>query len=90
MIEQEGGCEHDPRLVTIVNFTAIAIRRLIKMAKKINAFKNMCEEDQVTLICIVYSLQAYKVIRPQSHDKLTLLKRHFGRLKYNNISIPNL
>ncbi|XP_047526174.1 nuclear hormone receptor HR96 [Pieris napi] len=42
--------KHDPRLVTIVNLTAVAIRRLIKMAKKINAFKNMCEEDQVALL----------------------------------------
>lgn len=44
---QEGGNQHDPRLVTIVNLTAVAIRRFIKMAKKISAFKNMCEEDQV-------------------------------------------
>ncbi|KAJ0170669.1 hypothetical protein K1T71_013441 [Dendrolimus kikuchii] len=46
---KEGG-KHDPRLITIVNLTAIAIRRLIKIAKKINAFKNLCEEDQVALL----------------------------------------
>lgn len=40
----------DPALVDVINLTAIAIRRLIKMAKKINAFKNMCQEDQVALL----------------------------------------
>ncbi|XP_048486645.1 nuclear hormone receptor HR96 [Plutella xylostella] len=45
-----GGGKHDPELIKIVNLTAIAIRRLIKMAKKINAFKNMCEKDQVALL----------------------------------------
>lgn len=44
---QDGNGKHDPMLITIVNLTAVAIRRLIKIAKKINAFKNMCEEDQV-------------------------------------------
>lgn len=40
----------DPALVDVINLTAVAIRRLIKMAKKINAFKNMCQEDQVALL----------------------------------------
>lgn len=40
----------DHRLLDIINLTAIAIRRLVKMAKKINAFKNMCQEDQVALL----------------------------------------
>lgn len=47
---KEAAGKHDPRLITIVNLTAIAIRRLIKIAKKINAFKNLCEEDQVALL----------------------------------------
>lgn len=34
----------------VINLTAIGIRRLIIMAKKINAFKNMCQEDQVALL----------------------------------------
>lgn len=42
--------ETDPALVNVINFTAAVIRRLIKMAKKINAFKNMCQEDQVALL----------------------------------------
>lgn len=40
----------DPQLLKIINLTAIAIRRLIKMSKKINAFKNMCQEDQLALL----------------------------------------
>lgn len=40
----------DPQLLKIINLTAIAIRRLIKMSKKINAFRNMCQEDQVALL----------------------------------------
>lgn len=39
-----------PDLLDVINLTAIIIRRLIKMAKKINAFKNMCQEDQVALL----------------------------------------
>ncbi|XP_058792528.1 uncharacterized protein LOC131664991 isoform X2 [Phymastichus coffea] len=40
----------DPALLDVINLTAIAIRRLIKMSKKINAFKNMCQEDQLALL----------------------------------------
>ncbi|PSN50531.1 Nuclear hormone receptor HR96 [Blattella germanica] len=42
--------EHSPMLLDVINLTAIAIRRLIKTSKKINAFKNMCQEDQVALL----------------------------------------
>nr|AQN67832.1 hormone receptor 96 [Leptinotarsa decemlineata] len=42
--------ETDPTLTDVINLTAICIKRLIKMAKKINAFKNMCQEDQVALL----------------------------------------
>ncbi|CAK9808160.1 Nuclear hormone receptor HR96 [Anthophora quadrimaculata] len=42
--------QSDPALLDVINLTAIAIRRLIKMAKKINAFKNMCQEDQIALL----------------------------------------
>ncbi|CAH0554438.1 unnamed protein product [Brassicogethes aeneus] len=44
------GDPQNPALVDVINLTAIAIRRLIIMAKKINAFKNMCQEDQVALL----------------------------------------
>ncbi|CAG7838579.1 unnamed protein product [Allacma fusca] len=40
----------DPSLINVINLTDIAIRRLIKMSKKISAFKNMCQEDQVALL----------------------------------------
>lgn len=48
----QAGSEHQPdsALLDVINLTAIGIRRLIKMAKKINAFKNMCQEDQVALL----------------------------------------
>ncbi|XP_076229445.1 nuclear hormone receptor HR96 isoform X2 [Nomia melanderi] len=42
--------QSDPALLDVINLTAIAIRRLIKMAKKINAFKNMCQDDQIALL----------------------------------------
>lgn len=42
--------QSDPALLDVINLTAVAIRRLIKMAKKINAFKNMCQEDQLALL----------------------------------------
>ncbi|XP_035713291.1 nuclear hormone receptor HR96 isoform X2 [Folsomia candida] len=40
----------DPSLINVINLTDIAIRRLIKMSKKICAFKNMCQEDQIALL----------------------------------------
>ncbi|CAG9862189.1 unnamed protein product [Phyllotreta striolata] len=39
-----------PALVDVINLTTIYVRRLIKMAKKIGAFRNMCQEDQVALL----------------------------------------
>lgn len=40
----------DPTLLNVINLTAIAIRRLIKMSKKISGFKKMCQEDQIALL----------------------------------------
>lgn len=40
----------DPTLMKVINLTAIAIRRLIKMSKKIAGFKRMCQEDQIALL----------------------------------------
>lgn len=40
----------DPMLLKVINLTAIAIRRLIKMSKKISGFKKMCQEDQIALL----------------------------------------
>lgn len=47
-IKQEIGA--DPTLLKVINLTAIAIRRLIKMSKKITGFKRMCQEDQIALM----------------------------------------
>ncbi|EDW84743.1 uncharacterized protein Dwil_GK14276 [Drosophila willistoni] len=41
---------HNPKLLQLINLTAVAIKRLIKMAKKISAFRDMCQEDQVALL----------------------------------------
>jgi nuclear receptor subfamily 1 group I len=30
--------------------TDIAIRRIIKMMKRVNGFKNLCQEDQIALL----------------------------------------
>ena len=44
------GPAQDPQLLKVINITAIAIKRLIKMSKKITAFRNLCQEDQVALL----------------------------------------
>ncbi|OWA51497.1 putative Nuclear hormone receptor HR96 [Hypsibius exemplaris] len=38
------------RLVDVINMTDIAIRRVIKMAKRITGFKNLIQEDQIALL----------------------------------------
>ncbi|XP_044755633.1 nuclear hormone receptor HR96 [Coccinella septempunctata] len=48
--DPHGKLEADPALLDVINLTAIAVRRLIRMVKKINAFKSMCQEDQVCLL----------------------------------------
>lgn len=40
----------DASLINVINMTDIAIRRLIKMSKKISGFKNLCEGDQIALL----------------------------------------
>jgi len=40
----------DPSLLNVLNLTDIAIRRMIKMAKKLVAFKTLCQEDQIALL----------------------------------------
>lgn len=43
-------CDPEPSLVDVINMTDHAIRRLIKMSKRITAFKSLCQEDQVALL----------------------------------------
>lgn len=40
----------DPVLINVINLTAVCLRRLIKMSKKITAFKRMCQNDQIALL----------------------------------------
>lgn len=87
----------DPALVDVINLTAIAIRRLIKMAKKINAFKNMCQEDQVALLkggctemMILRSAMDYDPTKrtwriPHSQESLSNLKVDILKLAKGNI-----
>ncbi|XP_031351360.1 nuclear hormone receptor HR96 isoform X1 [Photinus pyralis] len=87
----------DPALVDVINLTAVAIRRLIKMAKKINAFKNMCQEDQVALLkggctemMILRSAMDYDPTRrtwriPHSQESLSNLKVDVLKLAKGNI-----
>ncbi len=37
-------------LISVINLTDLAIKRIIRMAKKIAPFINMCQEDQVALL----------------------------------------
>ncbi|XP_050674902.1 nuclear hormone receptor HR96 isoform X2 [Leptidea sinapis] len=84
IMSKSGEDSPDPLLVSIVNLTAVAIRRFIKMAKKINAFKNMCEEDQVALLkggCIemmvLRSTMTYDVQRNQWKNSYYYLLRRY-------------
>ncbi|XP_076345817.1 nuclear hormone receptor HR96-like [Tachypleus tridentatus] len=40
----------DPSLLDVINMTDHAIRRLIKMSKRICGFKTLCQEDQISLL----------------------------------------
>ena len=37
-------------LISVINLTDLAIKRIIKMAKQITPFINMCQEDQIALL----------------------------------------
>lgn len=41
---------NDPSLIDVINMTDHAIRRMIKMSKRINSFKNLCQDDQIALL----------------------------------------
>ncbi|GFY40893.1 nuclear hormone receptor HR96 [Trichonephila inaurata madagascariensis] len=42
--------KNDPSLIDVINMTDHAIRRLIKMSKRIGSFKNLCQDDQIALL----------------------------------------
>lgn len=87
----------DPQLVSLINLTAIAVKRMIKMVKKINAFKNMCQEDQVALLkgsctemMILRSIMQYDVDHstwkiPHSQDVMSNIKSDVLKLASNNV-----
>lgn len=86
-----------PQLLTLINLTAIAVKRLIKMVKKINAFKNMCQEDQVALLkggctemMILRSIMQYDVDHsiwniPHSQQVMSSIKSDILKLASNNV-----
>lgn len=83
-------------MLTLINLTAIAIKRLIKMVKKINAFKSMCQEDQVALLkgsctemMILRSIMQYDVDHstwkiPHSQEDMSRVKSDVLKLANNN------
>ncbi|XP_068212325.1 nuclear hormone receptor HR96 isoform X2 [Palaemon carinicauda] len=76
----------NPSLINIINMTEIAIRRLIKMSKRISAFKSLCQEDQIALLkggctemMILRSVFAYDPDKDswtiqQDHDRFKNIK----------------
>lgn len=70
----DGGRLFDPILMKVINLTAVAIRRLIKMSKKISGFKKMCQEDQIAL------LKVKKIIISEKIIKKCILNIYLGRL----------
>uniref|UniRef100_A0A1B0GJ43 NR LBD domain-containing protein n=1 Tax=Lutzomyia longipalpis TaxID=7200 RepID=A0A1B0GJ43_LUTLO len=87
----------DPQLLKLVNLTAVAIRRLIKMSKKISAFKNMCQEDQVALLkggctemMILRSVMQYDSDRaswkiPHHQEEMSRIKADVLKLAKGNV-----
>uniref|UniRef100_U5EXZ5 Putative nuclear receptor nhr-48 n=1 Tax=Corethrella appendiculata TaxID=1370023 RepID=U5EXZ5_9DIPT len=88
--------EPDPLLLRVINLTAIAIRRIIKMSKKISAFKNMCQEDQLALLkggctemMILRSAMQYDSDRatwtiPHSQEEMSNIKADVLKLAKGN------
>lgn len=87
----------DPQLLNVINLTAVAIRRLIKMSKKIGAFRNMCQEDQIALLkggctemMIMRSVMSYDCDRatwkiPHSKESMSNLRVDILKLAKGNI-----
>ena len=39
-----------PNLISVINLTDLATKRIIRMAKKITSFTTMCQADQIALL----------------------------------------
>ncbi|KAK9502135.1 hypothetical protein O3M35_012726 [Rhynocoris fuscipes] len=50
LLGDEFRCCGSKSLLDVINLTALAIRRLIKMCKRISAFRTLCQEDQLSLL----------------------------------------
>lgn len=87
----------DPQLLSLINLTATAIKRLISVVKKINAFKNMCQEDQVALLkggctemMILRSIMQYDIDHstfkiPHSQEMVSSIKSDLLKLANNHL-----
>ncbi|KAG7162620.1 Nuclear hormone receptor HR96-like 2, partial [Homarus americanus] len=81
----------NPSLINIINLTEIAIRRLIKMSKRVSAFKSLCQEDQIALLkggctelMILRSVCAYDPDKDSwKNIKLKVLKAAPGNVSRN-------
>lgn len=79
-------------LIDVINLTNSAVRRMIKMAKKMGCFKTLCEDDQVALLkggctelMILRSVMAYDYEKdcwplPDNPLHLNVLKEAKGNL----------
>ncbi|XP_017123882.1 nuclear hormone receptor HR96 [Drosophila elegans] len=77
---------HNPKLLQLINLTAVAIKRLIKMAKKITAFRDMCQEDQVALLkggCTEMMIMRSAMIYDDDRDawKVPHTKENMGNIR---------
>ncbi|XP_037820885.1 nuclear hormone receptor HR96 [Lucilia sericata] len=87
----------DPKLLQVINLTAVAIKRLIKMAKKIAGFRDMCQEDQVALLkggctemMIMRSVMTYDGDRntwkiPHTKDDMSNIRADVLKLAKGNV-----
>ncbi|XP_065371768.1 nuclear hormone receptor HR96 [Calliphora vicina] len=87
----------DPKLLQVINLTAVAIKRLIKMAKKIAGFRDMCQEDQVALLkggctemMIMRSVMTYDDDRntwkiPHTKDDMSNIRADVLKLAKGNV-----
>lgn len=87
----------DPQLLTLINLTAIAVKRLIKMVKQLSSFNNMCQDDQVALLkggctemMILRSIIQYDVDHstwkiPHNQEVMSSIKSDVLKLANNNV-----
>ena len=50
LLQQYSNAEQPHNLISVINLTDLAIKRIIRMAKKITPFTTMCQADQIALL----------------------------------------